>query len=50
MLLEPDKTAQHEMCSSGDGRFHCLRFASARGPATDLSCESRAAIWQRSDN
>jgi len=46
MVLESDKTARHEMCSSGDGRFHCLRFASARSSATDLSCKSRAAIWQ----
>ena len=44
--LDFDKTARNEMCSSGDGRLPCLRFASVRSPATALSRKSGAAIWR----
>jgi hypothetical protein len=46
MLLKPDKSAEHEKCSSDHGRFHCVRFTSVRGATTALSSESGAAIWQ----
>ena len=49
MLSESDKSADHEMCSSDRGRFHCVRFASDRSVTTALSSESGAAIWRRSD-
>jgi hypothetical protein len=49
MLSESDKSADHEMCSSDHGRFHCVRFASVRSVTTALSGESSAAIWRRSD-
>ena len=49
MLSEFDKSADHEMCSSNHGRFHCIRFASVRSVTTALSGESGAAIWYRSD-
>jgi len=43
-VLDFDKTARDEMCTSGDGRLHWLRFASVRSPATALSRKSGAAI------
>jgi len=49
MLLKSDKSADHEVCSSDYGRFHCVRFTSVRGATTALSSESGAAIWQWSD-
>ena len=49
MLSESDKTADHEMCTSDHGPFHCVRFASVRSVTTTLSGESGAAIWHRSD-
>jgi hypothetical protein len=49
MLSESDKSADHEMCSSDHGRFHCVRFASVRSVTTALSGEGGAAIWRRSD-
>src|SRR4029077_18861327 len=49
MLSESDKTADHEMCTSDHGPFHCVRFASVRSVTATLSGESGAAIWHRSD-
>jgi hypothetical protein len=49
MVWESDKSADHEMCSSDHGRFHCVRFASVRSVTTALSGESGAAIWRRTD-
>jgi hypothetical protein len=49
ILLDFDKSADHEMCSSDHGRFRCVRFTSVRGATTALSSESGAAIWRRSD-
>lgn len=49
MLSESDKSADHEICSSDHGRFHCVRFTNVRSVTTALSGESRAAIWHRSD-
>jgi hypothetical protein len=49
MLSESDNSADHEICSSDHGRFHCVRFASVRSVTTALSGESGAAIWRRSD-
>ena len=49
MLSESDKTADHEMCTSDHGPFHCVRFPSVRSVTTALSGESGAAIWHRND-
>jgi hypothetical protein len=49
MLSDSDKTADHEMCSSDHGCFHCVRFASIRGLPTAFSGESSASVWRRSD-
>jgi hypothetical protein len=46
MLSDSDKTADHEICSSDHGRFHCVRFASIRGLPTAFSGESGAAVWR----
>ena len=51
MLLNSDKTADHEMCSSSDyDRFHCVRFTSVRSVTTAVSGEDRPAIYWRSDH
>jgi hypothetical protein len=44
MLLNPDKTADHEVCSSDCNRFHCVRFAGIRGFTAAFSREGVAAI------
>jgi hypothetical protein len=43
-LLQFDKTARHEMCSSDHIRFYCVRFAGMGSVTTAFSGESRPAI------
>ena len=43
-LLQFDKTARHEMCSSDHIRFYCVRLAGMGSVTTAFSGESRPAI------
>jgi hypothetical protein len=44
MLLQSDKTARHEMCSSDHVRFDYARFAGIGSITTALSGENYPAI------